>query len=95
MPRSGMDTYRVADSSASYTFEFCEFDDGTWRAYIVSQPSYGSRPQGIHDTHRLKDERGHYVCWTHPLTTLRDAKRIAAAWAEHTQDYIRTGDGFE
>jgi len=80
-----------ATGSVDYVFTFeWVASANTWRAYIVSQPGYGERPQGALDTHRLNDGRT-YICWDSPLRTAVDARNVAAAWAEATQRYIATG----
>lgn len=86
--------YRTSDGAADYLFLFEEQPDGTWRAYIEQQPSYRGRATDAHSTHRLSDGDRKYVCWTEDLRTLEDAKRVAALWADKTQQYIRTGAGF-
>lgn len=88
------DTYRTRDGSAHYTFRFREDSDGTWRVHILRQPSYGSRSDDAHSTHRLTDSEGHYICWDDDITSVQDAKRVAALWADKTQEYIRTGRRF-
>lgn len=89
--QSYRDTYRTKDKQADYTFSFEEQSDGTWRAYIVSQPSYQGRAEGAHDTHRLTDNGRRYVCWDKPVRSFADMKKIAAAWADCTQFYITHG----
>lgn len=86
--------YRTKDGRVDYEFSFEEQADGSWRAYIANQPSYGNRPSGCHTTHRLSDGLRKYVCWTQKLQTLQDAKQVAAMWADKTQEYIRTGARF-
>lgn len=86
--------YRTRDGAADYLFIFEEQPDGTWRAYIEQQPSYRGRATDAHSTHRLSDGDRKFVCWTEALQTLEEAKRVAALWADKTQEYIRTGRGF-
>ena len=86
--------YRTRDGVADYLFIFEEQRDGTWRAYIEQQPSYRGRASDAHSTHRLSDGSRKYVCWTESLQSLEEAKRIAALWADKTQEYIRTGTRF-
>lgn len=86
--------YRTRDGAADYLFLFEEQRGGSWRAYIEEQPSYRGRAEGAHPTHRLSDGDGKYVCWTESLRTLEEAKRVAALWADKTQEYIRTGREF-
>ena len=83
--------YRTRDRAADYGFSFEQQSDGTWRAYIEGQPSYHGRATDAHSTHRLSAGTRKYVCWTTPLETIEDAKRVAALWADKTQGYIRTG----
>jgi hypothetical protein len=73
-----------------YSFSF-EEADGNWRAYILTQPGYGSRSDSAHDTHRLTDNNRRYVCWSTPLHTMREMVAVAQVWAEATDRYISTG----
>lgn len=86
--------YRSSDGAADYRFSFEEQPDGTWRAYIESQPSYRGKATDAHSTHRLMDGDRNYICWTAPLHSLDEAKQVAALWADATQKYIRTGQQF-
>ena len=86
--------YRTSDGRADYHFSFEQLNDATWRAYILSQPSYNGRSDDAHATHRLSDGSRKYVCWNSSLTTLEAAKQVAALWADKTQEYIRTGNRF-
>jgi len=86
--------YRTTDNTVDYFFSFEEQYGGTWRAYVESQPSYRDRATDAHNTHRLSDGGRLYVCWTSPLRSLAEARKVAALWAEKTQNYIRTGCRF-
>ena len=86
--------YKTRDGQANYRFSFEEQPGGSWRAYILDQPSYRGRDEGAHTTHRLSDGTRKYVCWNSTLPTLDAAKTVAALWADKTQDYIRTGQTF-
>jgi len=86
--------YRTRDGRTDYSFSFEEQADGSWRAYIESQPPYGIRASDAHSTHRLSDGSRRYVCWTSVLDSLEEAKNVAALWADKTQEYIRTGSRF-
>jgi hypothetical protein len=88
--------YRSSDGKADYRFSFEEQPNRTWRAYILEQPSYGNRASDGHSTHRFSDEERKmtYVCWTNPFRSLDEAKKVAAIWADKTQEYIRTGSKF-
>lgn len=86
---------RTSDGGADYEFSFERVSNATYRAYIAAQPSYGPRDTSLHATHRLRDDRGrHYVCWTDPLQSEIQARRVAAIWADKTQEYIQTGRRF-
>ena len=86
--------YRTRDGKADYRFSFEQQGDDSWRAYILSQPSYQGREEGAHPTHRLSDGGRKYVCWNTGLKSLAQAKQVAALWADSTQTYIRTGTRF-
>jgi hypothetical protein len=86
--------YRTSDGSADYGFSFERQSNGTWRAFIASQPSYNGRPSGAHATHRLSDGGRQYVCWNRELSTEAEARQVAAHWADKTQEYIRSGRQF-
>jgi hypothetical protein len=87
--------YRTRDGLADYGFSIERQSDGSFRAYIVSQPDYGPRGTSSHSTHRHTDFRGRsYVCWSEPMRSTEDALRVSAEWADATQDYIRSGRRF-
>lgn len=75
----------------TYEFELKRQPDGGIRAYIVRQPSYGSRYTGAASTHRLFDGSRHYICWTSKLRSEKEALQVAAGWAARTDVYIDTG----
>ena len=83
--------YRTKDGRTDYGFSFERQADGSWRAYIVSMPSYGLRETSLSVTHRLTDGGRYYVCWNQPLWSETDVRKVAALWADLTQVYIRTG----
>ena len=83
--------YRTKDGRADYEFSFEQQRDSSWRAYIVSQPSYGFRATDADSTHRLTDNGRKYVCWTRPIRTRDDLEKIVALWCDRTQDYIKYG----
>ena len=86
--------YRTKDGLADYQFRIEELSDGTWRAYIVSQPSYRDRDTGLHATHRLTDGGRYYVCWDRRLRSEHESREVSAVWADATQQYIRSGTRF-
>ncbi len=87
--------YRSRDGQSYYRFSIERQVDGTYRSYITSHPEYGSRARNAHATHRLTDSEGRtFVCWSDPLRSEQEALRVAAAWADATQDYINSGRRF-
>ena len=90
MARTG---YSTRDG-AYFVFSIEQQSNGTWRAYIESQPSYGFRSTDPRVIHRLSEGSRNYVCWTAPLHSEREARTVAGLWADRTQDYIRTGKRF-
>ncbi|MFQ5538865.1 MAG: hypothetical protein ACE5FB_00565 [Candidatus Binatia bacterium] len=94
-PYKVVDYYRTSDGTGTdYGFSFERQADGTWRVYIICQPSYGRRSTGAHETHRLTDGSRKYICWNRSLNTLQEAMQVAALWSDKTQEYIRTGRRF-
>lgn len=83
--------YRTKDGRADYEFSFEQQSGGDWRAYIVSQPSYGPRPTDADSTHRLTDNGRKYVCWNRRIWSREDLKKVVALWSDRTQEYIRYG----
>ena len=86
--------YQTYDKTANYLFSFEEQRNGTWRVYVLQQPSYQSRATNNHAIHMLSDGSKQYICWDSPIQTFSEATRVAALWAEKTIEYIRTGKSF-
>lgn len=86
------DTY-ITPQGTEFEFGF-DFKDGNYVIHILNQPSYNGRPDGGHETHRLSLNGGHVICWTGAMPTLLIAKTIAGLWADHTENYILTGEPF-
>jgi hypothetical protein len=86
--------YRTKDGRADYQFSIERQSDGTYRVFIISQPSYGDRSTGAYETHRLTAGGRRYVCWNQPLGSQEDAMSVAALWADATQRYIKSGRRF-
>jgi hypothetical protein len=72
------------------------YTGSSWRAYILSSPSYGSRSADLHSTHRYSDSscNRHYVCWTVNLLRLEDMIEVSRLWARKTARYIDCGESF-
>lgn len=86
--------YRTKDGTADYSFSFERQPSGDWRAFVLSQPSYGGRDESPLIIHRLSDGGRKFVCWKGRLSSESDARAVAAEWANATQQYIRTGRRF-
>jgi hypothetical protein len=94
---NGTYQYRPRHSRCPFTFNLVKQPDGEVRIYILSGPSYRSRPTDGHSTHRYVDQRNRRcVCIEHSLrpTNFRDAKSWARYWADKTALYIKTGRPF-
>ncbi len=94
--RDERDTYRTRDGRNTYTFDFIK-TGGHYEVDIVSQPSYGGRNSGCHETHRLSSSRGgKRICFGRDsaVSTMATAKRYAKSWADNTDTYIKTGRSF-
>lgn len=88
--------YRSRSGISLFRFSIEQVAPGAWRVFILEQPDYGSRSEDAHITHRLSDygTGRRYVCWDSPIRTRDDATKIAVAWAEGTENYIRYGKHF-
>lgn len=64
----------VTQSNARNSFSY-EYQGGQWRAYFVGRPSSYA--------HVLQDGSRYYVCWSDPLRTKEQAKRVAREWERH------------
>lgn len=72
------------------------YKGGSWRAYIMRQPSLNGRSEDLHSTHRHydSDNNRHYVCWLNDIAQLKDMQNISKAWADNILEYIATGKTF-
>lgn len=77
-----------------YEFSFEKQADDSYRAYIVTMPSYGNRDTSLQATHRLSDRDRYYVCRKPQPKSYEAAKKIAAKWATTSDRYILTGEPF-
>lgn len=79
---------------AGYKFHYRKVN-GSWRAYIIEQPSYGLRDPDPYVTHRLCDSNGDwYVCWSTVIATEEECRSVADHWASCTDKYIASGATF-
>lgn len=85
--------YKTRSRRYFFRFEFAE-NGGLWTIYILEQPPYGwQRSKDAHSTHRYFSPRPH-ICWSEPIRSFDDAKKIASKWAECTETYILYGTRF-
>jgi len=89
--------YWTSDPSQShFRFELVAFG-GYFRIYIVTQPPYQGRAEGLVPTHRHQDENGRYYICVGPGNeprTVAEAMTWYAYWAERTVEYIASGRAF-
>lgn len=78
-----------------YEFSFEKLADGSYRTYILSQPSYGGRDTGCSVIHRLSANDRYYICRKPEPRSLEEARKTAAGWATRTDRYILTGRKFD
>ena len=86
--------YRTTRGGGVYfRFRFVRQSNGEVLIYILSAPSYGSRPNDGHSTHRYYDSHSdlYYICYEPMPLYVDDAINVAKAWAERTVDYIIYG----
>jgi hypothetical protein len=81
-------------------FDFVFMDCGPaigWRIYIINNIDYKGRDSSSQATHWLHDdgETFKYICWAGRISTLEQAKTVAALWADTIMLYIRTGESFD
>ncbi len=94
-----IDTYDARGKDAngneyamSFRLRFMLQTNRAIRIDILSQPPYKRhQAQGGHATHRYGLPDHPYICYEPMPTNLRDAKIIAAEWANRTAYYIKTG----
>ncbi|MEM9354846.1 MAG: hypothetical protein AAGB04_01415 [Pseudomonadota bacterium] len=63
----------------------------SYRIYIIRSVSYCGRAEGGHQTHRLSDAAGTYICWDGQLRTKEDVIAVASIWVRSTVKYISSG----
>ncbi|TBC53780.1 hypothetical protein ELH27_37065 [Rhizobium leguminosarum] len=80
-------------TSYGQTFRFAIYRSGVgYEAVILAQPAYGSRSNGLHETHRLPGPNGFAkVCFANHPPDLPTAIALSIWWAECTSKYIRNG----
>lgn len=90
--------YRTSDGSLVIDFFILYCDDETgWRIYIISDISYKGQNTDGHATHRNHYAGDTYpsVCWQGRLSTIEEAKAVAALWGDCTAQYIKGKGSFD
>lgn len=86
-----------AEAYNGYSFRYVHDDEspGKVKVYIELQPPYGERDVSPKVIHRwpAKDGAPPYICFkeAYKPETFSEARRMAHAWADRTDLYIRTG----
>ena len=97
-------TYRSSDGSLYVDFLFWNLStDGAsdhargWRIYIISPIDFKNQNASSGATHRLKapNETYPYICWVGEIKTLKQAKAVAALWADCIALYIKGEGNFD
>ena len=81
-------------------FDFVFMDCGAaigWRVYIINKIDYTGRNASPYAAHQLHTpgETYPYICWAGRISTLEQAKVVAATWADANMLSIRTGESFD
>lgn len=80
------------ENDGKFVFKIKRHATNDWRAYIVQMPDLEGRSSSLHDTHRLHDESGYYVCIQGKITSREDMIGVAKYWATRLHNYIKTGE---
>lgn len=81
-------TYRSREDSTFFRFRFTPVANDI-RIHILEFPN----PRGG-SCHVLHDSYGPYICWSHAIRSMAEAKVVTAMWAEATLVYQHTGRTF-
>jgi hypothetical protein len=87
----------ITKLGTKFTFGFeqrMKAQEMTYVIFILDQPDYGGRPDDPHTTHRILEGDDRLVCWTGLMPNISVAKNVAGLWADFTERYILTGQGF-
>lgn len=83
------------EQDGKFIFKIKKHADNDWRAYIVQMPDLEGRSDSLHDTHRLHDASGYYVCVQGKVDTRERMVGIAKFWATRLHRYIKTGQAMQ
>lgn len=82
---------RCGLQAQQYQFSICRISS-YYRIYLEKIPDYRGQNRDLRIVHCYMDiQKRPYICWTEPIRSVEDAKKIARAWADRTQNYICTG----
>lgn len=82
---------RYGLQTQQYRFSICKIASN-YRVYLEKIPDYKGRNRNLQIVHCYMDIQNRpYLCWTEPIRSVEDAKKIARVWADRTQMYICTG----
>lgn len=85
---------QYGSQAQQYRFFICKISYN-YRIYLEEIPDYRGRNRDLQIVHCYMDIQNRpYLCWTEPIRSIEDAKKIARAWADRTQTYICTGISF-
>src|SRR5688500_12031928 len=86
--------YRPRNGRGDYAFRFQEIARGSFRIYVLDQPPNRSALQTLASPHLIAGDGAASICWTVAITSYKNAKEIAARWAEAMEEFRTTGKGF-
>ena len=90
--------YTSANGRFTFRFTFIFTPNAGYRIYLdpALNDLYRShhRPGGAHETHRLCDSFGSYICFSAKIETVPEAIAVAQLWAERTGEYLSKATRF-
>ena len=74
-----------------YVFTIEKYD-GEYFCFVERHPSLRREysPEDLHLNYDSYSER-YYICWTNPITTPENAKKLCRMWAGSIQQFLDTG----
>ncbi len=82
-------SYTTEDGVYGFSIECEEYGfDADWRVYIIFSPFHQGDDSGVTSPRQAVDQHGNrYVDWRRKITSLGDARTVAALWAESDQRF--------
>jgi hypothetical protein len=90
--------YTTVNCRLTFHFRFVFAPNTGYRVYL--DPALNDlyrkchRAGGAHETHRLSDSSGSYICFSGRIETVSEAIAVAQLWAERTDRYLSSGTRF-